>query len=147
MSNSSMFRNSIPSQTVDEYWLWAESPSNKDFMDSSRTGKWMLFYDKSVLDEKWAAVKRLLEQELLGDSAKCSTAKENPNSTNPDLGVIIVYTNDYLDQEDVYRIAAVLHEKMEYNRTMYYKTDEQTLAGEYSKYGSQKTHIYSYPLS
>ncbi|KAI1289094.1 hypothetical protein EDD11_009436 [Mortierella claussenii] len=137
---------SIPTQTVDEYWLWATSPS-KNFTSSPRTGKWMLFYDKSVLDEKWATVKTLVEQDLLGHAAKCSTGKENPTATSAKSGVIIVYTSDCLDQEDVYRVAATLHEKMEYNRTMYYKTDEQTIAGAYAKNGSKINHIYRFPLS
>lgn len=125
MSTSATIPSSIPSQTVDQYWLWAKSPS-KDFTGGSRTGKWMLFYDKSVLNEKWAAVKTLVEQDLLGGLAKCSTAKGNPNATSTKSGVIIVYTSNYLNQEEVYRVATILHEKMEYNGTMYYKTDEQT---------------------
>ncbi|KAG0202340.1 hypothetical protein BGX28_005128 [Mortierella sp. GBA30] len=138
-------RPSFPTQTIDEYWLWARAPS-KNLTGSPRSGKWMLFYDKSLLDEKWAAVKGLVEQDLLGGGAKCSTAKENPNATSSKTGVIIVYTSDYLDQEEVYRVATVLHEKLEYNRTMYYKTDEQTYAGAYAKHGSKKNHIYRYPL-
>ena len=106
----------------------------------------MLFYGISVLDEKWAVVKTLTEQDVLGGKAKCSTAKENPNATSSKTGVIIVYTYDYLDQEDVYRVAANLHEKMEYKRTMYYKTDDQTYAGSYEKNGSKVNHIYRYPL-
>ncbi|KAK3834034.1 MAG: translation initiation factor eIF 4e-like domain-containing protein [Linnemannia gamsii] len=145
MSRTAATRASIPTQILDEYWLWAKAPS-KDILGGPRTGKWMLFYDKSVLDEKWATVKQLVEQDMLGGLAKCSTAKENPNATSSKSGVIIVYTSDYQDQEEVYRIAVILHEKLEYNRTMYYKTDEQTHAGAYRKYGSQKNHIYSYPL-
>ncbi|KAF8928579.1 translation initiation factor eIF 4e-like domain-containing protein [Dissophora ornata] len=139
-------RAPIPTQTIDKCWLWARTPS-KNFAGGSRTGKWMLFYDKSVLDEKWAATKELVEQDLLGGVAKCSTAQENPNATSSKTGVIIVYTSDYLDQEEVYRVATVLQEKLEYNKTMYYKTDEQTLAGLYAKNGSKKNHIYRYPLS
>src|SRR4051794_27110472 len=112
MSGSVVTPTSLPTQTVDNYWLWAESPT-KAFMSGPRTGKWMLFYDKSVLDEKWAVVKILVENDLLGGLAKCSTAKENPNATSSKSGVIIVYTSDYLDQEEVYRVAVILHEKLE----------------------------------
>ncbi|KAF8970265.1 hypothetical protein BGZ46_010539, partial [Entomortierella lignicola] len=89
----------------------------------------MLFYPKSVLDKKWAIVKNLVEQDLLGPQAKCSTTKENTLATSTKTGVIIVYTRDHSDQEDVIRVAHVLHEKLEYGKTMYYKTDEQTYAG------------------
>ncbi|KAG0309779.1 hypothetical protein BGZ98_008237 [Dissophora globulifera] len=145
MSGSVATPTSLPTQTVDNYWLWAKSPT-KGFMSGPRTGKWMLFYDKSVLDEKWAVVKILVENDLLGGLAKCSTSKENPNATSSKSGVIIVYTSDYLDQEEVYRVAVILHEKLEYQRIMYYKTDEQTYAGAYAKNGSKVNHIYHYPL-
>lgn len=146
MSTAVATPSSIPTQTVNEYWLWARSPC-KGHTAGPRSGKWMLFYDKSILDEKWATVKSLVEQDLLGGLAKCSTAKENPNATSSKTGVIIVYTSDYLDQEEVYWVATTLYEKMEYNRTMYYKTDEQTYAGAYAKTGSKINHIYRYPLS
>ncbi|KAG0062734.1 hypothetical protein BGZ90_002968 [Linnemannia elongata] len=136
---------SVPTETTDQYWVWAKSPT-KDFVGGPRTGKWMLFYDKSVLDDKWATEKHLVEQDSLGGLAKCSTAQGNPNATSSTSGVIIVYTSDYLDQEEVYRIAVILHEKLEYRGTMYYKTDEQTYAGAYRKHGSGKNHIYRYPL-
>ncbi|KAF9150319.1 hypothetical protein BG015_007890, partial [Linnemannia schmuckeri] len=115
MSNTAAVRTLIPTETFNEYWVWVKSPS-KEFLGGPRTGKWMLFYDKSVLDEKWAAVKRLVEQDMLGGLAKCSTAKENPNATSSKSGVVIVYTSDYMDQEEVYRIAVTLYEKLKYNK-------------------------------
>lgn len=88
------------------------------------TGTWILFYDKSILDEKWAAAKALVVQDLLGGLAKCSTAKSNPNATSSRSGIIIMSTSDYLDREEVYR-SAILHKKTEYNRTMYYKRTDR----------------------
>ncbi|KAF9280281.1 hypothetical protein BGZ68_007336 [Mortierella alpina] len=145
MPKAQATRPSVPSQTVADYWLWARS-STKEFPGGPRTGKWMLFYDKAVLDEKWAAVKELVEQDQLGGLAKCSTARETPNATSSKAGVIIVYTSDYENQEEVYDVAVKLHEALEYNKPMYYKTDEQTHAGVYAKNGSKKNHIYKYPL-
>ncbi|KAF9954609.1 hypothetical protein BGZ72_004453 [Mortierella alpina] len=138
-------RPSVPTQTVADYWLWARSLS-KVFPGGPKSGKWMLFYDKAVLDSKWALVKDLVEQDQLGGLAKCSTARENPNATSSKSGVIIVYTSDYEDQEEVYRVAVKLHESLDYKRPMFYKTDEQTHAGLYGKNGSKKNHIYRYPL-
>lgn len=63
-----------------------------------------------------------------------------------EMGVITVYTCDYLDQEEVNRVATNLHEKMEYKKTMYYKTDDQTIAGAYAKNGSKVNHVYRFPL-
>ncbi|KAF9967297.1 hypothetical protein BGZ70_010051 [Mortierella alpina] len=136
---------SVPSQTVTDYWLWARSTS-KPFPSGPRSGKWILFIPKAILDAKWATVKRLVEQDQLGGLAKCSTAMANPNATSSMVGVIIVYTSDFENQEEVYDVAVKLHEALEYKRTMYYKTDQQTHAGLYAKNGSKKNHIYKYPL-
>ncbi|KAG0020581.1 hypothetical protein BGZ80_003952 [Entomortierella chlamydospora] len=139
-------RPAIPTQTIDAYWVYAYHKSSAAANASgSNYGKWMLFYAKPVLDEKWERVKNLLEQGLLGDAAKCSTAKENPNATSSKTGVIIVYTSDYTDQDDVYRVAKVLYDELEYGKTMYYKTDDQTYAGLYANRGSKKNHTYHYP--
>ncbi|KAF9584245.1 hypothetical protein BGW38_007106 [Lunasporangiospora selenospora] len=142
---SSAIRASVPTKVLDSFWVWAESFS-KPFTGGARSGKWMLFYEKSLLDEKWLVVKDMVERDQLGGLAKCSTARTNPNATSSATGVIIVYTPDYLDQEDVYRVATVLHEKMDYKKPMFYKTDEQTLAGVYKSNGSQKNHLYRFPL-
>ncbi|KAF9094351.1 hypothetical protein BGX27_001472, partial [Mortierella sp. AM989] len=116
MPKSAAVQASIPTQTINQFWLWAKTPS-KDFAGGPRTGKWMLFYDKTVLNDKWAIVKELVEQDLLGGLAKCSTAKEGPNATDLKSGVIIVYTSDYLDQEEVYKVGTTLHERTQYNKT------------------------------
>ncbi|KAF9936474.1 hypothetical protein BGZ67_002335 [Mortierella alpina] len=135
----------VPTQTVADYWVWAESTS-KPLVSGLRTGKWMLFYDKSILDAKWAAVKELVEHDQLGGLAKCSTAMENPNAMSSKTGVIIIYTSDYDNQEEVYDVAVKLQLALEYNKPMYYKTDDQTRAGMYAKNGSKKNHLYKYPL-
>ncbi|KAF9422767.1 hypothetical protein BGZ76_003737 [Entomortierella beljakovae] len=134
-----------PTQIVDDFWVWVERGR---FSGGDYTGKWMLFYDLTVLDEKWDHVKSLYEQGLLGENglAKCSTARSNPNATSKKSGVIIIYTPDFRDQETVYDVAVVLHEKLSYKGIMYYKTDAQTHAGLYASQGSKKNHIYRYPL-
>ncbi|GJJ67709.1 hypothetical protein EMPS_00055 [Entomortierella parvispora] len=144
LKNPQMSNIQNPTQIFNDYWVWAQSLS-KEYRSGPRVGKWMLFYSKAALDEKWAIVKHLTEQDELGGLAKCSTAKENPNAKNSKAGVIIVYTYDYQDQEDVYRVAVNLYQKLEYGRVMYYKTDDMTRAGLYAHTGSKVNHIYSYP--
>ncbi|KAF9428245.1 hypothetical protein BGZ94_003002 [Podila epigama] len=135
----------LPTQITEDYWVRASAPPEMLSKGRPNPGKWMLFYDKSILDEKWAIVKQMVEQGELGIGAKCSTAKVNPNATNSKTGVIIVYTYDYQDQEDVLRVAITLHEKLQYKGKIYYKSDEQTMAGLYAKTGSKKNHLYVYP--
>ncbi|KAF9936476.1 hypothetical protein BGZ67_002337 [Mortierella alpina] len=71
---------------------------------------------------------------------------ENPNATSSKTRVIIVYTSDYDNQKEVYEVAVKLYLALEYNKPMYYKTDDQTRAGMYAKNGSKKNHLYKYPL-
>lgn len=131
----------LPSLVTDKYWVHAIRAGD---VSTSLCGKWMLFYNKSEIDEKWLHVKDLLEQGRLGYSAKCSTALTNPNARD-DKKVIIVYTQDCTDKKDVYRVAKILHKELKYNQTMYYKSDEQTHAGLYAVTGSKKNYIYKYP--
>ncbi|KAG0348758.1 hypothetical protein BG004_004225 [Podila humilis] len=138
-------RTDLEAAIHDDYWVWAKSTS-KGWHGQGKTGKWMLFYPKPELDAKWAIIQKLVEQDILGGLAKCSTSKENDKAKGFSTGVIIIYTPDYRDQEDVYRVATVLHEVMAYKNTMYYKTDEQTNAGLYAKNGNKVNHLYKYPL-
>lgn len=132
----------LPSQVTDKRWVYAK---HEEISIPSNSGKWMLFYDKSVIDEKWLQVKSLLERGKLGNSAKCSTAVSDSTAVDS-RSVIIVYTTDYTDTEDVYRVAKILHKKLQYERPMYYKTDEQTYAGLYAISGSKKNYMYRYPI-
>ncbi|KAG9319935.1 hypothetical protein KVV02_005535, partial [Mortierella alpina] len=50
-----------------------------------------------------------------------------------------------IDAEEMYDVAVKLHLAVEYNKPMYYKTDDQTRAGMYAKNGSKKDHHYKYP--
>lgn len=103
----------------------------------------MLFYPSGqVLEDMWDKVLKLHKDNMLGILVKRSTGS-NPDY-NSKTGVIIVYTKDYDDKEDVFRVASVLREKLGYSQTMYYKTDDQTRAGLYAKYGSKRNHMYSY---
>jgi hypothetical protein len=133
-----------PSTVTNSPWVYEDYNSKEALIGNNYVGKWMLFYDLSILDEKWNQVKLLLKQGKLGPSAKCSTAMPNFNA-NSSSKVIIVYTSNYNDHDDVFRVSKVLYDGLQYGKTMYYKTDEQTLSGSYRKTGSKKNHIYRYP--
>jgi hypothetical protein len=103
----------------------------------------MMFLSWDEIDDAWITIENSLKLGKLGCGAKVSTARPNPNAFNPNEGVIIIYTYDYEDQEDVFRVAETIRELVHYPKTIYYKTDQQTLSGAYAKYG-KKSHIYEH---
>ena len=67
---------------------------------------------------------------LIGDRAKVSTAKPNPNARDPNRRVLCVFTYNYEDIEDVRRIREQLR-RIGVNEKIAYKADEDTKAGRY----------------
>lgn len=126
-----------PSQEKEEYFVYAIN-KKIDYPESEDScGKWMIFaYQGEQLDSIWASVKKAIERGLLGRSAKCSTAKENPNSLNKKSGVICVYTYDSNGKQDLKRIAEELF-KIEDVERLFYKEDNATLDGKYANRGDK----------
>jgi hypothetical protein len=83
-------KETVPSKIHDSYWIYEK---NDKFDKLSFDGKWMLFFDKKIIDEKWRLLKQLYNDgKLIGiHSVKVSTAKDNPRATNQKTGVIIAY--------------------------------------------------------
>ena len=77
----------------------------------------------------------------LGQSAKASTARPNPNSANPDKHVICVYTNNANDEADVMRVREVLRE-LGFVGKIAYKPDTATQQGLYENRGSRRVSKY-----
>jgi hypothetical protein len=90
-----IYENAKPS-THDGYWIYyANSNYRPCYIESPDyyDGKWMLFYPKSVIDEKWDLFKNLCRDgNLHGINAiKVSGAKENPRASNKNDAVLILY--------------------------------------------------------
>lgn len=127
----------VPSQVVDRYWLEAQRKSRKYPKHTEHGGKWLIFVPTSGIDSGWRTIKLAVEDGRLGESAKVSTAKPNPNSTDPMKHVICVYTYDANDIEDVKRIRQQLRE-LGVIQKIPYKTDDATFAGRYEKTGHKR---------
>lgn len=130
-----------PSETAqsEAFWLWAKSNKyDTASINMTKIGKWMIFPSKARVDELWEKVK---EGVRIGDlwDAKVSTMKPSPETH-----VIIIYTKDYEDVEDVVRVLDYLEKAniKDADRAIHYKTDKQTYSGVYSG-GKQKASIYS----
>ena len=106
-------------------------------------GKWMLFYPKADMDRRWLEACECFEAGKFGivDFMKASTFVENPRSSNPNNGVIILYTRPSSETKVMDTGMAVM-EAMAYDRTMYFKTDRQTRLGTAAT-GRFKNHTFA----
>lgn len=108
-------------------WIWAMLP---DRAEPVRSGKWMLFPDNQNVDHTWNKVKDLLGSKQLGGGAKVSTGG--------DKHVICVYTHDFEDLKDVFRVLVALRRSSVQNGFIHYKTDETTREGIYKTHEAAK---------
>jgi hypothetical protein len=110
------------------------------------TGKWMLFYPKSKMNEAWVLARQLYLNGKLDDdivSMKCSTNYENPRASSFDEGVIILYCYNSTDEDKIMRIGKKIIEAFAYKerQIIYYKTDMQTREGTRAT-GCHRNYMY-----
>ena len=132
----------LPLEVSDSPWLYE---NKNDGIKSVDTGKWMLYYDKSLMNEAWNIAKKLYRENKLDGvtSMKCSTAYENPRASTLEKGIIILYCNNSSNEETIMDIGKKIIEMFDYkeNKIIYYKTDLQTSEGTIAT-GSKKNHTY-----
>jgi hypothetical protein len=132
----------LPLEVSDNPWLYE---NKNDGIKRVDTGKWMLFYDKSLMNEAWALAKKLYRENKLEGitSMKCSTAYENPRASTFDEGIIILYCSNSSIEEIIMNIGKKMLEMFDYKekQIIYYKTDLQTLEGTFAT-GSRKNYTY-----
>lgn len=118
---------SLPMNVIETPWLH-HRPNYAYYED---TGKWMLFFNNHLMNEKWKLATKLFDDnELFGViSLKCSTRFKNPRASDNNTGVIIFYCNDSTDEPFIMNIGQIIMSKLCYKRDMYYKTDNQTHLG------------------
>ena len=126
-----------PVSLKDAYWIIARRKTGDYPKSTAQSGKWLVFVDAANVDGIWSKIKRAVEHGLLGDQAKVSTAKPNPNARDPNRRVICVFTYDYDDIEDVRRIREQLR-RLGVTERIAYKANEDTLAGKYRNKGHRR---------
>lgn len=90
-------------------------------------GKWMLFYPRDRLDEKWTAVIEAYNNGLLGSvwGMKCSTL--SPVFVDGRNGVVILYCENSFDRDKILETGRQIAFIMDYpSSKLYYKLDSQT---------------------
>lgn len=118
----------LPSTYEDGYWIGCHH--QQDRTPSPDPGKWMIFVPIDQVDAAWELVSAAVREGRLGPSAKVSTAKPNPNARDLSRRVVIVYTADWRDEDDVRRVLCGLRD-LGFMGKLSYKADATTLAGRY----------------
>ncbi|QSZ31325.1 hypothetical protein DSL72_000888 [Monilinia vaccinii-corymbosi] len=93
------------------------------------SGKWMIFSPPSAVDEIWSAIAKSTSTNSLGVAAKVAPNKGSPLLQPTHL--ICIYTENFADKMDVYRVLKVLREMGLVEKTqrgsIYYKPDQANL--------------------
>ena len=117
-----------PTTTFDAYWIYQEGPPS--LSKKKALGKWLVFQYKTKIDDTWEEVRQAVQSGQLGAIAcKVSTMRPNPNSSNPNMLVICVYTTEEDMDEVGLKLVHIVKQKIRY------KTDETTRAGKYACHG------------
>tara|TARA_Y100001958_G_C21213971_1_gene539458 strand:- start:1172 stop:1657 length:486 start_codon:yes stop_codon:yes gene_type:complete len=132
----------LPLEVNESPWLVEKKNDNCDPID---IGKWMLFYDKLLMNDAWSCTKKLFRENKLTDiiSMKCSTAFENPRASTLDEGVIILYCSDSSNKEKIMNVGKNILKLLNYKKRkyIYYKTDNQSRNGTRAT-GTEKNYEY-----
>jgi hypothetical protein len=133
----------LPLDVSDSAWLFEYGNNCIKYVD---TGKWMLYYDNSIMNEAWLFAKKLYRENKLDGimRMKCSTLYENPRASKLDEGIIILYCSNSSNEETIMNIGKNMLEMFDYKEQqyIYYKTDKQTQEGTMAT-GSRKNHTYT----
>jgi hypothetical protein len=100
-----------PSTVIQEEWLYAHKRGQTFIMQENKAvmGKWIIFVSADEVDRLWKKIARATSEGQLGIAAKISTAKPKKTKHTYDF-VLYVYTQDYHDQQDVFRVRSRLTE-------------------------------------
>jgi uncharacterized protein YprB with RNaseH-like and TPR domain len=150
--NTILGKNNLlfPSKITNVFWVLTSDLSDSNTTKKSaintssikiKSGKWLLYINIEELDLTWQKIKKATEEGLLGTYSKAATKRQNPNAVSENEKVICIYTYDWSDKKDVFRIEKALREIGIY-QTLYYKADIDTLNGKYKNKGD--SHISKY---
>ncbi len=130
-----------PSRETDAFWIDAfrlhASRRGRTIRKAASGGKWMIFVPRARIDDLWATIRKATEEGYLGDHAKVSTARPNPNSADPSKHVICVYTDDAEDEADIREVRQALRD-LGVSWKIPYKSDAATRAGKYQVRGNTR---------
>ena len=127
----------IPSKDLDKLepmntnivpWLYeCKKGFNNDLFFIEGRGKWMLFFDKQLMNSKWKLCKELFRSGYINniEYIKCSTNYQSERATSNNYGLISFYCNNSDNKEKILEIGNNLVKIFKYDEMdyIYYKTD------------------------
>lgn len=131
----------LPSTETESFWLTRRCLVGDYPAHGENGGKWLIFVDRSEVDQLWRKLSVATRAGILGGIIKVSTARPNPNSPDPKRHVICVYSYDYTDTVDVFRIRAALRD-LGVTEKIGYKTDSATKQGLYKVAGHTRVSMF-----
>jgi hypothetical protein len=138
----------IPSKNKRDYWIYHYN-NNNDIIDYETHGKWLLYYNIELIDDKWNFIKNLYDNnELNGiEFLKVSTFKENSNASDPNIKLICLYCSG--DKDNIINIGNNIKNKIGiYSRDyIYFKSDKQGINGNYRINGTSKNYEYKLKMN
>ena len=142
-----------PTEITNNFWIYEEDPEIANRFknyDLDKCGKWMMFFENALIDEKWQQLVNLYrEGKLTGiHQMKVSTMKESYRSADHSYQVICMYCGPYDDKNHLMKVGENLLHHMDYSNNsgfMCYKSDEQTYLGTRST-GNKSNSMYKIPV-
>jgi hypothetical protein len=131
----------LPSTIKSKTYIHAHYENGSYPATTSRSGKWCVFVRRQEHDEWWGKIKSACLMGKLGEEIKTSTGIRISRSPYKDKAVVIVYTYDYEDKEDVLRIRKELR-AIGVTWKIAYKADKESKARKYYSKGSDRVGIY-----
>ena len=115
-------------------WLYERKNGFKnDLYFASGRGKWLLFFDKHNMNQRWKQIKQLFRSGNLNniEYIKCSTNYKSDKTPSDNIGVISFYCAGSDDKNKILSIGNDLIKLLNYTdmEYIYYKTDDQTKSG------------------
>ncbi len=144
-----------PSRRLVNYWahLSEFTPFIKRESGFNGTGKWLVYLNKidedidgnTELDRCWNIIVKnaqsLFNFDTIQYSAKVSTMRPNPNSTNTNDGVIILYCSE----KHKTAMITEFRKLYDYAKPIYWKSNDATFSNAYAKDGTKASSDVSYP--
>jgi hypothetical protein len=125
---SNIFKNNLPNKVTRDNYLYANSDCDNSFLPNKYSGKYCIKLDMSKMDSCWKKIALATQEGKLGPKSISSTRCVNPRfveESNQNLGVIMVFTNDFKNKVDLKRIRDYL-KFLGFKDPIPYKTDEAT---------------------
>lgn len=140
-------QRTLKPSSFDGYWIYHGCDPTVDNKGEKILGKWMLFFKKELIDNKWEYFKSLFDKKLLKGviCMKVSASKENSRASSKNESVIILYCggNEIEIMQTGKNIASYIQDYA--GPYIYYKTDVQTGLGTKAT-GANINSTYKVPI-